>query len=67
MVSYMAVLTVLYTAVEKCKANEDGRSWWDKRVALFVDMVNSYTHLQKREAIILKLVKLWVMQLQMRP
>ena len=39
MVSYMALLADLYTAVEKCKANEDGRSWWDKGVALFVGSI----------------------------
>ena len=38
-VSYMALLTQLYTAVEKCKANEDGGSWWDKGVALYVGSI----------------------------
>jgi len=38
-VSYMALLTQLYTAVEKCKEKEDGRSYWDKGVALFVGSI----------------------------
>lgn len=38
-VSYLALLTQLYTAVEKCKANEAGGSWWDKGVALFVGSI----------------------------
>jgi len=38
-VSYMSLLTQLYTAVDKCKAGEDARSWWDKGVALFVGSI----------------------------
>lgn len=38
-VSYMSLLTQLYTAVDKCKAGEDGKSWWDKGVALFVGSI----------------------------
>lgn len=38
-VSYMSLLTNLYTAVDKCKAKEDGGSWWDKGVALFVGSI----------------------------
>jgi hypothetical protein len=39
-VSYLAILTQLYTAVDKCKANDEGaKSWWDKAVAFFVGSI----------------------------
>lgn len=38
-VSYMAILTELYTAVDKCKAGDGALSFWDKGVALFVGSI----------------------------